>query len=390
MHIPSRWLTLTLLLALALGGLVWLKPSSSGEPPMPSATPSALKPDYTPESIREAIFAGGCFWCIQALFEPMPGVLEATAGYTGGDVPNPTYEQVSTGTTGHYEAVLVRYDPNRITYRRLLEAFWGAIDPTDPDGQFYDRGPQYRTAIFYFDDTQRRLAEESRQAIDQSGILSRPVATQILPARPFYPAEDYHQGYYRKNPIHYQNYVVASGKETFFELTWRDHPDFVFFPSADRPWKHFQKPSPAALRRRLTPLQYAVTQERATEPPFTGAFLQPPGDGIYVDVVSGEPLFSTRDQYDAGTGWPSFTRPLEPDNLVERLDTSHGMTRMEVRSRYGDSHLGHLFFDGPPPTHLHYCINAAALRFIPVEDLQREGYGEYRALFAAPSADQPR
>ncbi|MGE5579418.1 MAG: peptide-methionine (S)-S-oxide reductase MsrA [Bacillota bacterium] len=298
-----------------------------------------------------ATFAGGCFWCMVQPFAKLAGVKEVVAGYTGGHVQNPTYEQVCSGRTGHYEAVQVIYDPSELSYERLLDTFWDQIDPTDPSGQFADQGPQYRTAIFYHDEEQKRAAEESKAALDRSGRFDKPVATQILPAATFYPAEEYHQDYYKTNPEHYKRYKTGSGREAFIR-------------------KHT-----------LTPEQYRVTQENATEPPFRNEYWDHNEPGIYVDVVSGEPLFSSLDKFDSGCGWPSFTKPIKEGSVVEKRDLSHGMVRTEVRSEVADSHLGHVFDDGPKPTGLRYCINSAALRFIPVEGLEKEGYGEYLGLF---------
>ncbi len=321
-----------------------------------------------------AIFGGGCFWCMEPPFEQLEGVLEVVAGYTGGSAEDADYKKVSSGRTDHYESVRVIYDPEKISYKELVETFWRQIDPTDDGGQFADRGQHYRTAIFYSSDEQRSVAEQSKKELDESKMFDRPVVTSILPAQPFYLAEEYHQDYYLKNVMHYSLYKEGSGRQPFIERVWGKNDE-------KKTEANYQKPGDEELRQKLTPLQYQVTQKDGTEPPFNNDFWNNKTAGIYVDVVSGEPLFSSLDKFESGTGWPSFTRPLEPDNIVEHKDRSLFMLRIEVRSKGGDSHLGHVFDDGPAPTNLRYCINSAALRFVPVEDLEAEGYAEYKELF---------
>lgn len=343
MNFSKRVILLTSLIvsgALLIGGAYMLK--------------KAQKKNF----IKRIYLAGGCFWCVEAYFSKLPGVVNTLAGYANGNTLHPTYKSVSTGKTGYAETVMVEYDPDIISLSQILEHFFSIINPTVLNRQGNDVGSQYRTGIYYVDKADFTVID--RVIEGETAKYSLPIVTEVEELKNFHPAEDYHQKYLEKNPSGYC------------------HVDL----SPVLKYEKYKKPAQEKLRNILNELQYRVTQENATESPFSSRYESNFSDGIYVDIVTGEPLFSSKDKYDAGCGWPSFTRPIDKNAVVERIDGSHGMYRTEVRSSVGNSHLGHVFEDGPSEKGgMRYCINGAALRFIPKEELKRAGYEEYEFLF---------
>ncbi len=380
------YFAIVLLVIVLVGGWIYYQREFA----IPKQTPAIIPPVGESEAV--AYFAGGCFWCMEADFEKVPGVTAAISGYAGGHVEKPAYADVVTETTGHRETVEVRYDPSRVSYRQLVEYFFAHIDPVDSGGQFVDRGESYTAAIFYKSEEEGHAARAVMQELADKNVYGEPIVTAVLPFTNFYPAEEYHQDYHTKNPTRYSYYRAHSGRDDrLAELcVLRAAKGFscglpVPTPVTAEPWKSFVKPDEATLRARLSPLAYKVTQEGGTEHPFDNAYAQNKEEGIYVDVLSGEPLFSSRDKYDSGTGWPSFVRTIAPGVTILHKDNTLFTERTEVKSAIAGSHLGHVFNDGPAPTGERWCMNSAALRFVPRADLEKEGYGEYVKLFTTPA-----
>ncbi len=439
-----------------------------------------------------ATFAGGCFWCLESAFRDMKGVIRVMSGYTGGTIPNPSYQDVCEGGTGHVEAVEIEYDESVVSYEELLERYWLNVDPTDNGGQFVDRGSQYRTVIFVHSKEQKEVVEESKRKLGLDTRFKKPIVTEVKNASIFYPAEEYHQEYDKKFPGRYKLYVWGSGRLNGLEKLWSEgqvnarmeitkieedlknelenennkedllqvavekneletkdlvvgieeemeqaeaeiekrglegekavDDDFenkkvevedesdvekvtvVRFGEKNNREISEEKNEKKSVAQndkkvktvenledkkklkndykekiaKLNSMQRQVTQECGTEPPFGNEYWDEKREGIYVDVVSGDVLFSSKDKYDSGTGWPSFTAPMVSDNVIENQDDSGFIKRIEVKSARSGSHLGHVFGDGPSEKGgMRYCINSAALRFIPKEELEKEGYGAW-------------
>lgn len=360
----------------------------------------ATSPQYVPEkaivenkNYERIVLSGGCFWCTESEYNHESGVISAISGYADSSKVNPTYAEVGSETVKARESVEVIYDPKIISIDKILEIYWKHINPTDGEGQFADRGYQYTPAIYYTTLEQNIVADAQKNKINESKKFTLPVKVEIIKFTNFYPAEEYHQDYKDKNPVRYATYREGSGRNKFIRENWEDtsykvKEIFNQVTTTTKPiikksmttsnWKTLTPEVKAEKLKALTPLQFNVTQKEGTERSFQNEYNANKEKGIYVDIVSGEPLFLSSDKYDSGTGWPSFVKPISDDMVVLKKEDGYFSSRVEVRSKIADSHLGHVFDDGPSDRGgKRYCMNSASMRFIPIADLEKEGYGDY-------------
>ncbi|PIC74683.1 peptide-methionine (R)-S-oxide reductase MsrB [Sporosarcina sp. P17b] len=315
---------------------------------------------FNEENLQDIYLAGGCFWGVEAYMERVYGVYDVTSGFANGTTKNPTYNEVITGKTGHAETVHVQFDPERTDLKTIVEHFFMIVDPTSLNKQGNDRGTQYRSGIYYTNPDDKKIIDEV--VTTEQERYDEKIVTEVEPLTSYTLAEEYHQDYLEKNPDGYCHVE-------FDTLEDQDIPSVI--DAANYP-----KPSDEELKKKLTKAQYQVTQDNNTEAAFSNEYWDTFEDGIYIDVATGEPLFSSADKYDSQCGWPSFTQPIIPEVMTEHTDKSFNMVRTEVRSRAGDSHLGHIFPDGPKDRGgLRYCINSAAIDFVPLEEMEAKGYG---------------
>ncbi len=309
-------------------------------------------------SLEDLYLAGGCFWGVEAYMTRVYGVYDVTSGYANGSTENPSYEDLIYNNSGHAETVHVRYDPSLVSIKELLAYYFKVVDPTSLNQQGNDRGVQYRTGIYYTDETEKSIILE--EVNKEQMMYEDKIVVEVLPLEHYYLAEEYHQDYLDKNPNGYCHIDLNLVTEGISEYT---------------------KPSDAEIKEMLTKLQYKVTQNAGTERSFDNEYWDNTEPGLYVDIVTGEPLFSSKDKYKSGTGWPSFTQPISESVIIELEDNTLFTKRIEVKSRLGDSHLGHLFNDGPKDKGgLRYCLNSASLKFIPLEEMDEMGYGHLKSL----------
>lgn len=320
---------------------------------------------------KNIYLAGGCFWGMEAYFKRIKGVDNVESGYANGQTENPTYEEVCHHNTGHAETIKISYNPDIISLTDLLRHFFRIVDPTSINRQGNDVGTQYRSGIYYTDEADRAVIEAVIKA--EQGRYQQKIVVQVEPLKQFFRAEEYHQQYLDKNPSGYCHINLHKANEPLPALPEVEEKALPYKPD------QFTKPSDEQLRQQLDKAAYHVTQQSGTERPYSHEYDELFAPGIYVDVVSGEPLFSSRDKYNSGCGWPAFSKPINDQSVNTHQDNSHGMQRTEVRSHNADSHLGHVFADGPEDRGgLRYCINGASLRFIPYEDMDKAGYGAYK------------